>query len=401
MKRILFVDDEDRVLQGLGRMLRPMRTEWAMEFARGGEEALALLAQAPADVLVTDMRMPGMDGAELLARVRERFPNTVRIILTGQASREAILHGVRVAHRQLAKPCDAEVLKRTVSQACALRDRLPDDRLAAEISRVESVPSLPALYRELDSELRSAQPSLPRVDAVIRRDLGMVVNLLKMANSPLFGFQGPGTSLVRASSLLGLENIQDLMSAARVFSVPEPETLSPPFLDRLWAHSQATGALARAVAEQEHAAEEVVEESALAGLLHDVGKLLLGIIRPGAYEEVLSRAGPRPPDDQEAERAAFHTTHAEVGGYFLGLWGLPEAVVEAVAGHHQPGGWSSGSFRPLTAVHVANVLVREELSAGEDLGDYLDRGYLEQLGLTGRLPAWRKCWQELRATSQS
>ncbi len=386
------------MLQGLGRMLRPMRTEWAMEFARGGDEALGLLARTPADVLVTDMRMPGMDGSELLARVRERFPNTVRIILTGQASREAILRCVRVAHRQLAKPCDAGVLKRTVSQACALRDRLRDDQLAAAISQVESVPSLPALYRDLEGELRSAEPSLPRVDAVIRQDLGMVVNLLKMANSPLFGIQGRVAGLVRASSWLGLETIKDLLLTAQVFSACDPKTLGGPFTDQLWVHGQATGALARAIAEQEGADEETVEESALAGLLHDLGKLLLRMIRPGAYAEVVSRAGPQPLDGEDVERAAFHATHAEVGGYFLGLWGLPEAVVEAVAWHHQPRGAGTASFRPLTAVHVANALVREEAPAAGAAGTGLDHGYLEQLGFAGRLPAWRECRQKLQTT---
>lgn len=398
MKRILFVDDEERVLQGLGRMLRPMRTAWAMEFARGGEEALALLARAPADVLVTDMRMPGMDGSELLARVRECFPTTVRIILTGQASREAILRCVRVAHRQLAKPCNAEVLKRTVSQACAFRDRLRDDPLAAAIARVESVPGLPALYRDLEDELRSAEPSLPRVDAVIRQDLGMVVSLLKMANSPLFGLQGRVAGLVRASSWLGLENIKDLMFTAQVFSVADPETVGGPFVDRLWAHGQATGALARAIAEQEHADEETVEESALAGLLHDLGKLLLRMIRPGIDEGFPSREGL---GGKEAECATFRATHAEVGGYFLGLWGLPEAVVEATAWHHQPRGSGTASFRPLTAVHAANALVREESSAGADGATSLDHAYLDRLGLTGRLPAWRECWRQLRTMGQS
>jgi HD-like signal output (HDOD) protein len=397
MKRVLFVDDEERVLQGLGRMLRPMRDTWAMRFAHGGEEALALLAEASTDVLVTDMRMPGMDGAELLSQVRRRFPHTVRIILSGQASREAILHSVRIAHRQLAKPCDAEVLKANVAQACALRELLRDDDMAAMISQVESVPSLPAVYAQLEAELRAPQPSLLRVSEIIRQDLGMMVNLLKIAYSPLFGIQGRVTDPVQAVNLLGLETIQDLMDTAGVFSMYDPEAIRPSFLEHLWAHSQATGVLARTIAEQEHAEERVVEESALAGLLHDVGKLLLGTCRSQAYEEVLTRVGPRLQECQEVERTTFHTTHAEVGALLLGLWGLPPTVVEAVAWHHQPSGSSTTAFGPLTAVHVANVLVQEEYAGGEDVaGAYLDCRHLEHVGLADRLPAWRHLWRELR-----
>jgi YesN/AraC family two-component response regulator len=89
-KRILFVDDEPRVLQGIQRGLRGMRAEWETEFANSGAEALETMAQAPFDVVITDMRMPGMDGAQLLDLVKARFPRTVRIILSGQSDRETI-----------------------------------------------------------------------------------------------------------------------------------------------------------------------------------------------------------------------------------------------------------------------------------------------------------------------
>ncbi|GAF98860.1 unnamed protein product, partial [marine sediment metagenome] len=126
MKRILFVDDETNVLDGLRRMLRPMQREWEMAFAPGGEEALAALAEKHFDVVVSDMRMPGMDGDQLLTEVMGRYPETVRIVLSGHSEKEMILRSVGPTHQYLAKPCDPELLKRVIARAYALRGVLSD-----------------------------------------------------------------------------------------------------------------------------------------------------------------------------------------------------------------------------------------------------------------------------------
>ena len=143
-KRILFVDDEPNVLSGLRRMLRSMRREWFMAFAHSGLEALAMLDDTPFDIVVTDMRMPGMDGAALLKQVMHRHPKTVRIVLSGQADREEILRAVGPIHQYLSKPCDAETIKATLTRACALDGLLPDDHLKELISKMETLPSLPS-----------------------------------------------------------------------------------------------------------------------------------------------------------------------------------------------------------------------------------------------------------------
>ena len=83
MKRILFVDDEQRILDGLRRLLRDKRAEWEMVFVDGGSKALEQLRASPFDIVITDMRMPGMDGATLLTHVKEEFPDVVRLVLSG------------------------------------------------------------------------------------------------------------------------------------------------------------------------------------------------------------------------------------------------------------------------------------------------------------------------------
>ena len=128
-RRVLFVDDEPNVLSGLRRMLHPMRRQWDMHFAQGGAEALEALAAAPFDIVVADMRMPGIDGAALLAEVSRTHPRIMRIVLSGQANREAVLRGVGAAHQYLSKPCDAEEIRRRLERLFALRDLLANDDL--------------------------------------------------------------------------------------------------------------------------------------------------------------------------------------------------------------------------------------------------------------------------------
>src|SRR5437868_7734189 len=153
MKRILFVDDDVHLLQGLQRMLRSMRQEWNMLFAASGAQALELLAKAPVDVIVTDMHMPEMDGAELLTRVRDLYPHVIRIVLSGQSSRDADWRSIRVAHRQLTKTCDADTLQANIQQACTLRSLLPNESALALVLQLESVSSLPASYQAIQQEL--------------------------------------------------------------------------------------------------------------------------------------------------------------------------------------------------------------------------------------------------------
>ena len=145
-KRILFVDDEPAVLQGLQRSLRGMRQEWEMEFAASGREALETMARSPFDVVITDMRMPEMDGAQLLDQVRKRFPQTVRIVLSGQSDRETILRSIGPTHQYMAKPCDLEDLKQKLTHTFALRELLADPRLKEIVCQLENIPSLPSLY---------------------------------------------------------------------------------------------------------------------------------------------------------------------------------------------------------------------------------------------------------------
>jgi DNA-binding NtrC family response regulator len=149
MKHILFVDDEQQILDGLKDLLRKQRKQWTMVFALGGEAALRELQQQPFDVVVSDMRMPGMDGATLLTRVKELYPSSARIILSGHAERDSIVRALPVAHQFLNKPCDAALLRMVVERACELQRLLQNEKIRCLIGKLDKLPSVPHTYWEL------------------------------------------------------------------------------------------------------------------------------------------------------------------------------------------------------------------------------------------------------------
>ena len=388
--RLIFVDDEPLLLQGLQRSLRSMAGEWTMEFVSNGPEALERMAAEPFDVVVTDMRMPGMDGAQLLEEVQKRHPETVRFVLSGQSSREAVLRFIGRSHQFLSKPCDIKELKGRIEAAFLLRDLLGSATVKEVISRLTSVSSLPALYDEIMAELESDDPSAARVGDIVARDVAMAAKVLQLANSALLGLRSQISNVHQAVLLIGMEMMRALVVSVHIFSHFEADKLSELDLARLWKHSLGTANVALGIARAEGVPKQVQEDSFSAGLLHDIGKLILADTMADKYKEVIKRVRAEEISLILAERESFECTHAEVGAYLVGIWGLPPSIVETIAWHHVPSTSGARSFTPLTAVHAANVLT----GAGDfsHLGkkEAFDERHLENLGMADRKDNWTR-----------
>jgi HD-like signal output (HDOD) protein len=395
--RIIFVDDDVNILSGLRRMLRLMRNEWEMTFAHGGQKALDALAENPYDVIVSDMRMPGISGAQLLNKVKEQYPQMVRIALSGQTSKEAILNSVGPIHQYISKPCDADTLKHTISHVCSLQGFLANEKLLGLITQLESLPSISSLYSELMQEVQSDKASIDKVAKIISRDVGMSVKVMQLVNSAFFGVRQNVFKISQAVALLGLETITALVLSAKVFSQFEQHHSENFSINSLWGHSMQVGKRAKLIAQAENAANEIVEYSMVAGMLHDVGKLVLAVNLPDEYEEIISLAAQENTAIHQVERKIIAITHAEVGAYLLGLWGFSNVIIESLAFHHRPQESSAKEFTALTAVHVADVLTNEIESASNKTKDTLtvDTEYLETLGLSEQVPVWRECCREI------
>jgi len=398
-KRILFVDDEPMVLSGLERSLRSMRKEWEMEFAAGGQPALEALARARFDVIVTDMRMPKIDGAELLEIVRTKYPRTMRFVLSGQSDRETILRSLSPTHQYLSKPCDVEELKQKVAQAFALREVLENPTLKEVVSRMDSVPSLPSLYVTLTEALRQSDVTVAKIANIVKQDMGMTSKVLQLVNSAFFALPCRISSPHQAVSLLGIDNIRAVVLSVHVFS--ELEGNPNPALAALWPHSLTTAAFAQAITRAEHSPQSLEDDAFAAGLLHDVGRLVLCSACGTQYDKVLERLRQERITLTQAESQIMGCTHAEVGAYLLGLWGLPSSIVQAVAWHHTPDRSAIATFSPVIAVHVAEVY-GYQFHPDPEMNDppVLDEELLARLGLEERAAVWWKVCEEINTKGE-
>lgn len=401
-KRILFVDDDPNILAGIRRVLRSMRDEFDLHFAENGREALEKMAETTFDVVVSDMRMPGMDGAELLKKVQELYPCTIRIMLTGQADQESILRTVGVVHQFLEKPSNPDILKSVLLRSSALYGVLADDRMKEIVSRIESLPSLPDIYMQLQRAMASSDVSVAEVAKIIEQDIGMSAKVLQLVNSAFFGLFQQIESPARAVGLLGLDTIKGLVLGVQVFS--EMKSGSKLFsLNNLMQHSMAVGACAKKIAAAETDDKTIIDHSFIGGILHDIGKLVLASRMQEQYDQAILLCREQTCSLREAELQVFNTGHDSVGAYLIGLWGLPGPVVEAIAFHHNLNSYPTDSFSPALAVHAANALYYSQLQTAGNNNELeligapteLDYGFLDKLGMSNRIASWQEMCAEI------
>jgi len=392
-RRIIFVDDEPMVLKGLQRTLRKMRGEWEMTFTSSSKEALDILGCEPFDVIVSDLRMPEMDGMQLLAEVRSRHPQVVRIILSGQVEQEMTFQSVQVAHQSLSKPCDADILKHTLNKLFGLRNLLEDESIKRIVSQTETLPSLPAVYTEVITELQSSDPSVKKIAEIISTDLAMTAKILQVVNSAFFGLVRKISNPNEAVMLLGTETIKALVLSVKIFSQFNQKKFDWFNFDELFNHSMSVSMFAQSISKQEHLDQNLVNNSLMAGMFHDLGKLILVTNFQESYQKILTEAGKTRQNLWDLEIEQFGTSHAEIGAYLMGLWGLEYPVIEAIAFHHRPGKSLSNSTGLLTAVHFGDAFDRlknnpDQLNSQNGLRQ-LDQGYLDNLGVAGRINDWQ------------
>ena len=391
MRRLLVVDDEPQALQALELQLRSQREHWEMAFVSSGEAALTEMRAKPVDVLLTDVRMPGMDGAELLQRVQAESPATMRIILTGQTDQQASMRAVSFAHQVFTKPCDAGTLIATLDRARGVIDIVACDEVRRMVGRLMALPVRPEIHSQIVRCLRDPNVSNEKIAELIERDMAMVAKMLQVANSGFFGAPRRITRISEAVGFLGFRMIENLAFSLAVFDTGRK--VRGIDVGALQRHALHTGMIARELVTDARDADDAF----LAGMLHDIGIYLVAAYLPESFQEALDaqRQVRRPWPTVETD--LWGGSHAAVGAYLLGLWNLPMHIVEAVALHHSLHDPRARS-ELVAVIHAADVFAHEiamaPCPAEQDPAPAIDLVFLEAAGCLDKLEAWRESARE-------
>ncbi len=389
MKRILFVDDNEVLLQLYEAMMLDESTQWEVKTAASGEKAMELIQEAPFDVVVSDMQMPGMTGIELLREVRKLHSRTSRIIIAGMTDQAAAADALSCTHLFFPKPFELRLIQETLARIISLDAYLKDDKLRELAGRMRTLPSFPKIYQQIIREIESPHSSLQTIADIVAKDPGITAKILQVANSAASGLPDHVHDPADAVQQLGLTTVRSLALSAQAFNSFKPGQIKDFCPHALWSHLMRCGHVARAIMLNENASLADAEDAFTAGMLHDLGRLMLADSLPMELDKAQRRAQEPGLTLPQAELEIFGATHSGLAAYLFGLWGLPATIVEAVAFHETPEKSDLKQFSALTAVHVANALLDNPNEP------QLNLDYLNQIGVANRVDEWRSIAAEL------
>ncbi|MDX1953016.1 MAG: HDOD domain-containing protein [Verrucomicrobiota bacterium] len=386
--RILYVDEQEHGFNYLLRYLRNSLT-WEIAYASTRERALELASHELFTVLLISKSFPDCDAVELANGIRGIHPRIVVFILCALEEDERSL-AYAGRFQTLPQNILPATLVTTIRRAMALQGWLTNNTTLDLVKGVESLPSIPYNYLGVLKHIHSPHASIKDIGDAIAVDIGMTSKLLQVANSAFYGYAKTITHPTHAVSLLGLETVKSLIHYTHIMNHFPRLGGAQAWFEKIWSHSMAVASAAKKIAMNETNNEQIAEDAFTAGLLHDIGKLVLLSVKPQEFKDVLNSALEKNSSPWLLERVRLGTTHAETGAYLLALWGIPVPILEAVAWHHYPEESGDETFTPLTAVHAANALdyinPNGEINPAHPQFDY---DYLKRLGLGGRVPVWR------------
>ncbi|HKQ71174.1 MAG TPA: response regulator, partial [Polyangiaceae bacterium] len=333
--------------------------------------------------------------------VQSLYPKVVRIVLSGHTELEAALRSISVAHQFLSKPCDAATLQTVVERACDLQAILQNDTVRAAVGSIARLPSVPRVYFEVSRALENPEIDLKAIAALVEQDMAVCAKLLQVVNSSFFGLRKRVASVQQALAYLGVNTVKRLLLSVETFGAVDGAfpSSSPVSIELLQQHAFGVATIASQMFHEKDKAEDAF----MAGMLHDVGVLVLASQSPEHLVNALSVANAENRPVHLVEKATVGYDHADVGAYLLGLWGLPFPIIEAVAHHHAPSRIAHSQFEIVDAVHVAETLCDEAASAKGRFYPKLELelAHLETIGVAARLPSWRETVSKTLASMEN
>lgn len=385
--KILFVDDEIKILDGLKRLLHSMRNTWEIKFANSGAQALNYLENESFDIIITDVRMPEMDGVELLKKVKERFPGIVRIILSGHSETNMIIKSINVTHTYLSKPCEAEILKNTIRNLLELKKIIPDNQLRNTLSEISIIPSSPHQYQALISELVSPSVSIETLTSIIKHDMGMTAKILQLLNSAFLGTKKKYYYIDDAIKLFGIDMLKSLFLSENIVSCFQEQSIFTQNFDHLITTSIKRAQYAGTIALSKKLDKKTISNVYLAAFLLDIGKIIIYTYLPDAYIKISDLVNIHKMEYLTAEKEILGVDEYAVGSYLIKLWGFTEEIVKTFNYYATPLKCPPTYFNEISCVHIANALLYK---SNEDTPDRIrSEEFLKQINKFDKLDTYR------------
>lgn len=393
--RILLIDDELQVLEGLKRMLSSVTEITYLECSRCGVEALEKLSQTRFDLVICDLQMPDLSGVQILEWLRENHPETIRFILTGMIDHPLHHAALRLSHQLIAKPCRPELLRELILRAICLKRRLSQSELTSVLPKIQALPSLPKAYQHVMDYLSLPTASCRGLSRLIAEDIGMSARIMQLANSAYYGRPGKVHNPIHAVVYLGMKTVEAMILREGIFSKIDAALAERFAAYALEGHCIRVGMLAKQICTDLAMPAEMSDQASMAGILHDTGKIIMIAEFTRQFEQALRKSRTERIELADAERQICGFTHAELGAILLSLWSLPADIIETAAFHHQP--WQlinqgSTTNRPLCmadVIYMADCIDHQYCSNWSDGWTFsaLD-AYLSDFGLTDRYRRW-------------
>ena len=387
---ILFIDDEPNLLNGLQRLLRSKQGQWDMMFINSPTKAAALIEQQSFDIVVSDMRMPEMDGASLLSLVEKKSPGAVRVILSGHVEEKSIFRSVSSAHYHLSKPCNPTMIISIMDRVMALREVINKPALRSLVASLRNLPTPPDLYNRINKEMTNDHATISSIADLISEDVAMTAEVLKITNSSFFSFQTNITTVAQAVRLLGLETIRALILSTGIFKKYQSNKKLGNFIEKINEYSLTIGRLAQKFSKENGEENAKQDQVFCAAMLSVIGALVLLDANPQKYHDAMVNAASE--GLEAAERKVFGASHAELGAYLLGLWGFNDGMMEAVLYQLHPSDCIHRQVIILPYLHLARVLGPQFplLVRSDSNTEGEDSSYIRELGLTEKAALWRQ-----------
>lgn len=395
MRKVLFVDDNQPLINSFKNYFEKIPKNWAPIYHTDPLKAMDLLIFGDIDIIITDIHMPNMNGVKLLEFVKKEHPDVIRIAISGEEDTPEILAQAKNAHRYIQKPVDLNALRELIERVSTLSEIIPNSDTRKIVASLECIPTTPKVYRELLSELNSEDSSLKHISEIVSEDPALTAGLLKIVNSAFFNLPNEITSVQQAVTLLGLEIVKGVLFSVemvRTFSIDEEKTFS---INDIVEHSLLVANFTKTILEHEHVNRAIIEKTFITAILHDIGELVFAYALPERYRTIIEVSRSFEQTLARLEMQVLGSTHAEAGAYLLGLWGLPDDIVSAIAHHHTPAKASGTAAAILATMHAADYicckLFPEFRLGGEE---HIEISFLKKLKIHQRLDKWEELCRE-------